>query len=100
MAYTISQGLNTTIPTGGSPVAVIPAGVNGGIITNPYSATDQNVGTVEPLYINPIGNATLNGNNQTFALQPGESWNIIPGQTTATTANAATGGHAFTAIYW
>jgi len=101
MAYTISQGTNVIVANSGVPVVAIPAGVNGGIITNPYSAADQNVGTVpEPLYINPIGSATLNANYTTFALQPGESWNVIPGQTTPTSVNATTGGHAFTAIYW
>lgn len=100
MAATVYLGLATTVPISGTPVAVIPASVSGGIITNPYAADDQNLGSTEVLYVSPIGNASLNGNNETFALQPGESWNVIPGQVTVTTVNAASGGHAFSAIYW
>ena len=100
MAAVINPGLSIVVATSGSPVPVIPAGASGGLITNPYAAEDQNLVSVEPLYVNAAGNATLNGNNTTFALQPGESWNVIPGQTTITTVNAATGGHAFSAIWW
>lgn len=99
-AYNVLPASNTTVTTGGTPVAVFPAGIAGGIITNPYVKEDQNLGALEPLYVCVTGNATLNGNTETFALQPGESWNAIPYQNTITTVNAATGGHQFSAIYW
>ena len=35
-----------------------------------------------------------------IALQPGQSWNFIAGQTTQTFANATSSGHRFTAVYW
>lgn len=100
MSYTISPGLTTQIAVSGNAVTVVPASPNGGIITNPYAATDQGLVTAEVLYVSPIGSATLQGNNTTFALQPGQSWQVIPGQTTPTTVNSATGGHQFSAIWW
>ena len=100
MAITPLPGLVTVVTTGGTPVTVVPAGPSGGLITNPLLASDQGIANAEPLYINIISNATLQGNVTTFALQPGQSWNVIPGQTTSTSANATTNGHAFTAVYW
>ena len=100
MAVTPTPGTVTVVAAGGTPVVVIPAGINGGIITNPLLASDQSVSSAEPLYVNPISNAALHGYGTTFALQPGQSWDVIPGQTTQTTVNATTGGHTFTAVYW
>ena len=88
------------VASGGTAVIVIAGGPNGGIITNPYTAADQGIANTEPLYVNPVGTATTNGNETTFALQPGQSWTAIPGQTTATSVNAATNGHKFSAISW
>ena len=92
-AVTPVQGLNVTVPTGGTAVPVFPTAINGGVIVNPYSAS-------EVLYVDAVNAATLVGTATTFALQPGQSWAGIPGQTTVTTVNAATNGHAFSAIYW
>lgn len=86
--------------TGGTAVTVVPTGPNGGFITNPLSATDQGIATAEVLYVNPVSGATLNGNGTTFALQPGQTWLIIPGQSTVTSVNAATSGHKFSAVYY
>jgi hypothetical protein len=100
MAVTPVAGTNVAVASSDTPVPVIPANAAGGIITNPLSATDQGIGAAEPLYINPVTDPTLQGNGTTFALAPGQSWEVIPGQTTVTKANAATAGHKFTAIYW
>ncbi len=99
-AVTPVPGSSYQIVTGGVSQVVIPANINGGVITNPALATDQGIGTAEVLYINPYGNAATSANNTTFALQPGQSWTVIPGQTTATSANAATTGHKFSVVYW
>ena len=40
------------------------------------------------------------GNVTTFALQPGQSWYAVPGQTTVTSVNAATTGHKFACAVW
>lgn len=93
-------GLVTVVTTGGTAVVAIPANPNGGFITNPYSASDQGLGGAEVLYINIIDGATLAGNTNTFALQPGQSWSVVPGQTTVTSVNAPTSGHKFSAVYW
>jgi hypothetical protein len=92
-------GPNTFITTGGvSVIAIFPA-PNGGYITNPLNAADQGIGTAEPLYVDPVGSCSvLQANTTTFALPPGETWNVIPGQTTPTFVNAATNGHKFTAV--
>jgi len=86
-------GLVSQIATGGNPVEVIPANPNGGFITNPATAT-------ETLFVNPVADAELAAGGTTFGLAPGQTWTVIPGQTTATTCNAASSGHGFSAIYW
>ena len=101
MAVTPTPGTNVVITSGGVSVVAIPANPNGGYITNPLSAADQNLGSSEPLYIDPTGaNPTLGAYGSTFALQPGQTWQIIPGQSTTTKANATTSGHRFTAVYY
>lgn len=95
------SGVNTFVPTGGTSVIAVPINPSGGYITNPITAADQGITTVEPLFIDPVGTAaTLHANGTIFALQPGQTWNIISGQTTPTYANATTSGHKFTAVYW
>lgn len=93
MTVTPIPGTNTTVTTGGTAVQAIPPNPNGGVITNPYTA-------IEPLYVNPVGVAGTSAFGTTFALQPGQSWSVIPGQTTQTTVNAATSAHQFSAISW
>lgn len=93
-------GLVSVVSTGGTAVDAIDVGPNGGVITNPLTNTDQGIGTAEPLYVNPVTDATLNGNGTTFALEPGQSWTVIPGQTTPTSVNATTSGHKFTVVSW
>lgn len=104
MSVTPLQGSNVAIVTGGSAVVAIPANPNGGYITNPYLNTDQGIGgAAEPLYIDPVGTPGAvagDGNTTTTVLYPGQTYTVIPGQTTVTKANAATTGHKFTAVYW
>ena len=94
--------LASQVATGGTPVQVVAAGPNGGFITNPSSADDQGISAAEPLYISPVsatpGSAPGNGNGTTFVLYPGQTWTIIPGQSTATFVNAATSGHKFSGV--
>lgn len=92
-------GLASQVTTGGTPVNAAPPGIAGGFITNPYLAADQGVAS-EPLFINPVTAAGLQANGTTFSLQPGQSWPLIPGQTTVTSVNAVTAGHKFSVVYW
>ncbi len=101
MPVTPIVGQNIIISTGGSSVVAITNSPNGGYITNPLSATDQGISVAEVLYVDPVGSATmLHGNGTTFALQPGQTWSVIPGQTTPTFVNAASTGHKFSAVSW
>ena len=94
-------GLTSEVLLGGTAVVVIPPNANGGVITNPYAASDQGLENAEVLYIDPTGAAAdLSANGTAFALQPGQEWTIIPGQTTSTSVNAASSGHKFSAIYY
>ncbi len=94
-------GLAAIVAVGGTPVTAAPAGITGGIISNPLSSTDQGLPNSEPLYIDPVGAGTqLGAGGTSFALQPGDSWTMIPGQTTVTNVNAASSGHRFTVVYW
>ena len=103
-AVTVQPGTNSTVSVAGTAIEAVPVNPNGGIITNPLTAADQGLtgagAVAEPLYINPIGAAALAGNGSTFALAPGQSWIVIPGQTTPTSANAATAGHKFSVVFW
>lgn len=94
MAVTPIPALTYQVATGGTAVVVIPANPNGGAITNPVTATEY-------LFVDPTGAAaTTTAQNTTFGLAPGQTWNVIPGQTTTTSVNAASSGHAFSAYYF
>ena len=88
-------GNASQIAQGGVAVNAVLGGPNGGQIVNPYTPADQGIPNTEPLYVDPVGEAGLAGNGTTFALQPGQSWSVIPGQVTNTSVNAATSGHKF-----
>lgn len=100
VSVTPIAGLVSIITTGGTSVIAVAAGPNGGFIVNPYTATDQGLSNSEPLYVDPVGTAGLEGNGTTFALQPGQSWPLIAGQTTVTSVNAASAGHKFSVVFW
>lgn len=100
MGVTPVPGLVSTVAVGGAAVTAVGPNPNGGFITNPATAADQGIVTVEPLYINPVATAGTSGNGTTFALAPGQTWLIIPGQTTPTSVNAASNGHKFSVIFY
>lgn len=103
MPVTPVPGNASQITTGGTPVVAIlgnTAGVNGGYITNPIDPTDQGLVNAEPLYIDPVGDASTSAHGTTFRLEPGATWTLIPGQTTPTSVNAATSGHKFSVVSW
>lgn len=97
---TPKAGIVDFVAVGGTSVIVIPGAPNGGFIQNPYLPADQGIVNSEPLYVDPVDDATTNGNGTTFAIQPGGTWDIIPGQTTPTTVNAPTSGHKFSVVYY
>jgi hypothetical protein len=103
-AVTPVPGLISFISVGGTPQNAVAANPNGGYITNPYTAVDQGLGAgaaPEPLFIDPTGAAaTTQANGTTFRLEPGQTWFLIPGQSTTTSVNAATSGHNFSVVNW
>jgi hypothetical protein len=98
MAVTPQPGLASAVATGGAAVVAAGPTLNGIIITNPASATDQGVEPAETLYVNPVAAAGLAANGTTFAIPPGGSWTFNSGQTTNTSVNAPTSGHKFSVI--
>lgn len=93
-------GNATEVAVGGTAVIAALAAPNGGFITNPVSPTDQGLADAETLYVDPVGAAGLEANGTTFALAPGQSWLLIPGQTTQTTVNSVSGGHKFSVVVY
>ena len=97
---TPAAGAASSIVTGGVAVTLITGPINGCIVTNPLSAADQNIGAAEVAYINVVTTATSNGRGTNNTLQPGQSFNCIPGQTTNVSIIAATTSHAFSVTKW
>ena len=100
MATPITGPATVTSPTPGTAVTAIDPNQAGGYIVNPATATDQGLATVEPLYVNQVASATLQANGTTIALQPGQSYSVIPNTITPVTVSAASPSHKFTAVEW
>ena len=101
MSVTPSPGISTSVASGGNSTLVIPANPNGGFITNPFLAADQNITSAEVLYVDPTGaTPILAGNGTCFALQPGQTWSVIPQQSSTTSVTSTTTGHKFSAVWW
>ena len=99
--HTYPRCVSAQVLAAGQPVTAANGGVNGGLIANPLTATDQGLQAAEPLYVDPAGPCLKTAAGGTiFALQPGQTWALIPGQTTPTIVNAASAGHKFTVTTW
>lgn len=95
------QGPNAiTSTTPGTAVVAIAANQAGGYIVNPTDPVDQGLTDPEVLYVNQVSNATLQANGTTIALQPGQSYTVIPNTTTPVTVSAKSASHKFTAVQW
>lgn len=99
-AVTPQAGITSVISTGGTAETVVPSSPNGGYIVNPYTNTDQNISIAEWLYVDPVTSAIIGAYGTAVGLAPGGFYNIIPGQTTTLSVNAATTGHRFTVVYY
>ncbi len=101
MATTPHAGPNTQTPsTPGTTVIAIDPNQSGGFITNPLLATDQGLSSAEALYVNQVTLASTVANNTTIALQPGQSYTVIPYTTTPVTVASLSPSHKFTAVEW
>jgi hypothetical protein len=88
----------TKVPVGGVAIVSVYGPVQGGFLTNPVSAADQDIPQAEVLYVDVTGaDATLGETATTVPIQPGGTF-IIPNQTTSVSVNAATSGHSFSGV--
>jgi hypothetical protein len=86
--------------TPGIPVSAIAANQSGGYIVNPFAAADQGLAVAEVLFVNQAGAAITNANGTTIALQPGQSYTVIPSTTTPVSVCSLSANHKFTAVQW
>jgi|SRR5215469_4291334 len=101
MATTPVAGPASQTPgTPGTSIVAIDANQSGGYITNPFSATDQGLTTAEVLYVNQVTLASTNANGTTLALQPGQTYSIIPNTTTPVNVSSMSANHKFTSVEW
>jgi hypothetical protein len=95
------QGLATqTSATAGIPVNAIAANQSGGYIVNPLLPADQGLGSAEVLFVNQVGPSDVQANGTTIALQPGQSYTVIPNTTTPVSVASLSASHKFTAVQW
>jgi D-lyxose ketol-isomerase len=95
------QGLAVSTPsTAGLAVNAIAANQSGGYIVNPLLATDQGLATAEVLYVNQVTDADVQANGTTVALEPGQSYTVIPNTTTPVSVASQSASHKFTAVMW
>lgn len=95
---TAAAGASFSIVTGGTAQTAFTAAsiVNGGIITNPWGAT-------ESLFVDPVNAAQVTApgtNGTTTELKAGQSFTLPGGLTNAVSVNANTAAHAFTSWKW
>jgi hypothetical protein len=100
MATPVAGPNTVTSATPGTAVVAIDINQSGGYIVNPALAVDQNLPASEVLYVNQVTNAALSANGTTIALQPGQSYTVIPNTTTPVTVSAPSASHSFTAVQW
>jgi hypothetical protein len=97
--------LNSQVATGNTAVNAFGPNPNGGFLQNPLLAGDQGLATAEDLIVNPVTTAAAPGvaggvNGTNFRIPPGGSWEVIAGQTTPTSMNAAGSGHKIAGVSW
>jgi hypothetical protein len=89
-----------TSGTPGIPSNAIAANQSGGYVVNPLLAADQGLTAAEVLYVNQVGPCDVQANGTTVALQPGQSYTVIPNTTTPVSVAALSANHKFTAVQW
>jgi hypothetical protein len=100
MTTPVAGLVSQTSSTPGVPLQCIPAQQTGGYIVNPALAADQGLSTAEVLYVNQVQPAATAANGTTIALQPGQSYTVIPNTTTGVSVASLSANHKFTAVCW
>jgi|SRR5215472_17962954 len=100
MSTPVAGLANQTSSTPGVPINAIGPNQSGGYIVNPLAAVDQGLPNAEVLYVSQVGAADTSANNVTVALQPGQSYTVIPNTTTPVSVASGSANHKFTAVQW
>ena len=100
MSTPIAGLVSSTPASAGIPVNAIAQNQTGGYIVNPYLAADQGLDAAEVLYVNQVQPSDTQANGTTIALQPGQSYTVIPNTTTPVSVASLSPNHKFTAVQW
>lgn len=100
MATPVSGPNTQTGASPGVPVNAIDPNQSGGYIVNPLLAADQGIAVAEVLYVSQVGPSDVNANGVTIALQPGQSFTVIPNTSTPVSVASLSANHKFTAVQW
>lgn len=100
MSTPVAGSANQTPTSPGVPVNAIAPNQSGGYVVNPLLAADQGLTNAEVLYVNQVGPATVNANGATIALQPGQSYTVVPNTTSPVSVASNSANHKFTAVQW
>lgn len=85
----------SSIARGSQPIVAIYGPCLGGVITNPATAFDQQIGTVETLYVDLVHPAVVGATTTCWPIEPGQSFTIPADFAGTVSVNAASRGHAF-----
>ncbi len=100
MATPIAGLSQQTNSAPGLPTNAIAPNQAGGYIVNPLLAADQGLPTAEVLFVNQVTTSDVQANGTTIALQPGQSYTVIPFTTTPVSVASLSASHKFTSVQW
>jgi hypothetical protein len=100
MSTPVPGPASQTPSSAGLSVIAISQNVLGGYIVNPLLAADQGLATAEVLYVDQVQAAGTVANTTTIALQPGQSYTVIPNTTTPVQVASLSPSHKFTSVQW
>ena len=100
MSTPVAGLASQTSATAGIPVNAVAANQSGGYIVNPLLPADQGLASAEVLFVNQVGPSSVQANGTTIALQPGQSYTVIPNTTTPVSVASLSANHQFTAVQW
>lgn len=95
MTVTLWPLAASRVARGSHAVIAIYGPCVGGMIQNPARAADQQIGTVENLYVDLVNPATVGASATCWAVAPGQTFTLPPDFQGTVTVNAQSNGHAF-----
>jgi len=98
VAVALYPAAATIVPVGGTSVIAMYGPLEyGGLIVNPYQASDQGLVVAENLYVSLVGPAGLLADGVTVAIPPGGIFNVPSGTLTDVWVNSPSNHHRFSA---